>query len=65
MIITIMAQKIAYTSSGDVAYSSPLMPPGVSIKSWYSKTEFHSSRKKITYVADVAAWTRVRVNTSC
>lgn len=37
--------KIAYTSSGDVAYSSPLMPPGVSIKSWYSKTEFHSSRK--------------------
>ena len=30
--------KIAYTSSGDVAYSSPLMPPGVSIKSWYSKT---------------------------
>lgn len=35
---------ISFDENGSVTYASPLMPPSLCIKNWYSQREFHISR---------------------
>ena len=37
--------NISLLENDSIRFSSPFMPTGTSIKTWYSRTEFHSARK--------------------